>query len=87
MAKVLGELTFLIGFTYTFITCVCKLLAPTVHSFWKDGLVSCEPEGHEDVSGEGKGPVTHYRCTSPELNRSTKLTTARQSAELRRDST
>ena len=34
-----------------------------------------------------KGPVTHHRCTSPELNRSTKLTMVRQSAELRRDST
>ena len=31
--------------------------------------------------------LSHYRCTSPELNRSTKLTTVRKSAELRRDST
>ena len=34
-----------------------------------------------------KGPVTHYRCTSPGLNRSTQLTTARKSVELRREST
>ncbi len=43
--------------------------------------------GEGIIDAHPKGPVTHYRCTSPGLNRSTQLTTARKSAELRREST
>ena len=62
------------------LTCVVRCTMRKLQFIPKSGRSSC----HEKTL---KGPVTHYRRTSPELNRSTKLTTARQSAELRQDST